>query len=328
MQKLIISKNDSGQTLIKYLQRYFKEAPNGILYKQLRKKNITIDGKKAEGNEKLVEGNVIFVFMSDETIEKFRGNYSKDIEPYICAYKKYKNPLIVYEDNHIIIMNKPVGILSQKSTENDLSANEWLIGYLLQTNQTDNKKLCDFTPSVCNRLDRNTGGLILFGKTLFGTHILNNLLKSRDLSKYYLTIVNGNVEKESLIRGYLSKDTKKNIVTIKKESSTGSDYIETFYKPLRYNRKLDITLLEVKLITGKPHQIRSHLASINHPIIGDPKYGNLKKNELFKNEFGLKTQFLYAYKIIFPYLSEYSEVSAKEFSIDLKKQINTFFERT
>lgn len=325
MQKFKITQKDSGQTLIKYLSRLFKEAPSGLLHKQLRKKNITLNGKKTEGNDKLKEGDVIFVFMSDETIEKFKGSETRNTSEYEKAYECFKAPVIVYEDEHVIFLNKPVGVLSQKSSPADLSANEWLIGYLLKTGQTDASKLSFFTPSVCNRLDRNTGGLLTFAKTLFGATVLNKCLKDRTLEKYYRTVVHGHITDSERLTAYISKDTKANKVSVIKEPADGCDKIETAFKPLRYNSSLDITELEVELITGKSHQIRAHLASLGHPVIGDGKYCSSDKNLLFREKYGLKNQLLYAYKMTFPELPDYEAISGRTFTADFDKIFDKFF---
>lgn len=324
MQQFVVQKSESGQTAVKYLQRLLKDAPNGLIYKQIRKKNITLNKKKMEGNEKLSEGDVISIFMSDETISKFTGTPAKDVTEYIKAYEKLGEPHIVYEDDHIILLNKPVGILSQKSTPQDLSANEWLIGYLLSQKAVSAETLVRFTPSVCNRLDRNTGGLLIFAKTLFGANIMGNLLKNRSLHKYYKTIVHGKIASKAHISGYLSKDEKTNKVSITKKPIIDADYIETAYLPLRYSDKNDLTELEVLLITGKPHQIRAHLSSIGHSIIGDSKYAS-KDDQTNNMNLHLKHQLLYAYKLVMPELIDYPELSNKTIEISFDNIFDKYF---
>lgn len=319
MVELIVSKADEGQTAIKYLQRFLKEAPTSFFYKMMRKKNIVLNGKKIEGNEKLKENDSLKLFVSDNTISLFSGNADFDTKEFEKAFNELKEPEVVYEDKHILIINKPVGLLSQKSKDVDVSCNEWLIGYLLNKKEITPASLNSFKPSVCNRLDRNTGGLLLFGKTVFGTNTLNKLLRERTVHKYYRTVVFGKIESELNIKGFLFKDETNNKVHISGTKLNGQyEYIETEYKPLRYNEKLDITELEVLLVTGKPHQIRAHLASEGHPIIGDVKYGS-------KNNFGLKHQLLFAQRIEFPELSDYPEISQKSFQIDLKDIFDKYF---
>lgn len=322
MQEFIISKKDSGQTAIKYLNRILPSAPGGLLYKQIRKKNITLNGKKMTGSEKLAPGDVLTVFMSDDTIKKFSFSEVKDISEYVKAFEKFGKPNIVYEDPNIILLYKPVGILSQKSSPTDLSANEWLIGYLLNNEEITKESLGSFTPSICNRLDRNTGGILLFGKSLFGSSFLSECIKKRSVEKYYLTAVKGRVKDQTRIEGYLSKDNKLNRVYVSEIEIPESDKIVTEYKPLKYNSSCDITLLEVKLITGKSHQIRAHLASIGHPVIGDFKYGDSSLN----NSLKLKNQLLYAYKIVFPKTKDYPEISGRDFTLDLSAVFDKYFE--
>ncbi|MBQ8597456.1 MAG: RluA family pseudouridine synthase, partial [Lachnospiraceae bacterium] len=187
MQQIHISDRDAGQRLDKFLHKYLPLAPSSFFYKMLRKKNITLNGKKAEGKEKLTSGDMVALFLSDETILSFQKGI--DTSEYESAYVKLKGITVVYEDEHIIIMNKPSGILSQKAKEGDLSVNEWLIGYLLQEGTLDKTVLSTFKPSICNRLDRNTVGLITGAKTLQGSQELNKLISSREVKKFYRLIV-------------------------------------------------------------------------------------------------------------------------------------------
>lgn len=325
MQVFVVKKEDSGQTLIKYIMRLLKEAPSGLIHKQLRNKNITLNDKKALGTEKLAEEDVIKIFMSDETIEKFKGSIIKSTGEYEDAFGKFGNPLIVYEDEHVIFANKPVGILSQKSKPDDVSINEWLIGYLLKKGDITPTGLSKFTPSVCNRLDRNTGGIILFAKTLFGANFLNESLKKRTVHKFYTAIVAGGITKPDHLKGYLVKNEAKNIVSVSETPSDNAEFIETKYKPVRYSAKNNMTELRVELLTGKAHQIRAHLASIKHPIIGDSKYGDASVNAKAMGILKLKGQFLYATELIFDINDSYPELSGKTFNINISDMSDLFF---
>lgn len=293
MQERKITENESGQRLDKYLGKFLREAPKSFLYKMLRKKNIVLNGKKATGQEKLHTGDCVKLFLSDETIEKFSGKAVRK-----SSFAKTVKLDIIYEDEHILLLNKPVGMLSQKAKETDVSAVEHLIGYLLHSGQISEEELRTFRPSVCNRLDRNTSGLLAAGKSLSGLQELSRLFKERTLAKYYLCPVVGRVENGAHIHGFLHKDEKTNKVEILSGEVPGSSAIETEYRPLAFGR--DATLLKVHLITGKTHQIRAHLASIGHPIFGDYKYGGRTVNDTYQERYGLNHQLLHAYRLEMP----------------------------
>lgn len=313
MKEIVVTKNEAGKGLAGFLKSYLKEASTGFIHKMLRKKNITLNGKKAEGTEKLREGDSIKIFFSDETLEKFRGKVDASFAKGRVTGAFGELP-VIYEDNDIVLVNKPVGVLSQKAKPEDLSLNEWLIEYLLEKGDITTESLSTYKPSICNRLDRNTSGLVICAKSLNGARTMNGLIKERRVDKFYRTIIKGRLSDSVTLKGYLYKDESKNKVIIK-ESDPKDDrfsYIETVYEPLTYLKDKDLTLLEVKLVTGKPHQIRAHLSSIAHPIIGDFKYGG----PVFK---GLKYQLLHSYRLVFPAdLPEgFDHLSGKEFVAEL-----------
>lgn len=300
MIEIIVGKNESGQRLDRVLEKIFVNANTGFIFKMLRKKNITLNDKKADGKERLWPGASIKLWFSDESFEKLSGKKAgdiKDLEEKRAADKKSTETFksyIVYEDENTVIINKPAGLLSQKAYENDISVNDLLLDYL----EFDSKALNTFKPSICNRLDRNTSGLMVCGKTLEGLRVNNELIKTKAVSKYYLALVKGRVEKPGSINAWLYKDEKTNKVTVKEKSFEGAEFIQTEYEVLDYFK--DATLLLVKLITGKTHQIRAHLSSISHPIIGDFKYGDKSVNEKFKREYGIKSQLLHSFRLVYP----------------------------
>lgn len=309
MKLIIVHKQEEGQRLVKLLGAYLKEAPNSFFYKMLRKKNITLNGKKADGTEKLKCGDEIRLFLSDETYEKFAGK----VQP------KKKFPMaklnIVYEDSNVILINKPAGMLSQKSVPSDVSLNEYLLGYLEKSGQWKQEESKAFRPSVCNRLDRNTSGMVICGKSMAGLQQMAALLKDRSLHKYYLCLVKGVMAESQHLEGYLLKDENSNQVKIFQKETEGAAHIITEYEPLYADG--EATLLKVTLVTGKSHQIRAHLSSIGYPIIGDPKYGDRKVNAFFRETHGIKNQMLHAWKLTFPELAEpLDNLSGKSFEAE------------
>ena len=290
MKEIRIGENESGQRLDKFLLKYMSRAPKSFIYKMLRKKNITLNGKKAQGNEQLRQGDAVKLFLSDDTIGKFS-------ETRTAGYAETELD-ILYEDKHTIFINKPVGMLSQKAGQKDVSLVEHLIAYLLKTGQIRPDELASFRPSVCNRLDRNTSGIVAAGKTLAALQELSRMFRERTIRKYYLCLVAGTVTEKRRISGWLSKDEKTNKVAVRSAPDGESVPIETEYRPIR--SRDETTLLEVHLITGKTHQIRAHLASEGHPIIGDYKYGSRAVNESFRKEYGLTSQLLHARRLCFP----------------------------
>ena len=311
MREIIINSNEAGQRFDKFLGKYLSEASMGFLFKMLRKKNITLNGKKATGKEKLNKGDSVKLFLAEDTIEKFSGKTNVKLTD--------KKLNIIYEDDNILLINKPAGMLSQKAKPEDVSVVEHLISYLIKSEQLNETDLKTFHPSVCNRLDRNTSGLIAAGKSLPGLQELSRMFKDRSMEKYYLCIVSGIVDNPCRIKGFLHKDEKTNKVTISDTEKEGSSYIETAYRPLKTGS--NVTLLEVLLVTGKTHQIRAHLASIGHPLLGDVKYGKKNVNEEFKKKYGLKNHLLHSYRIVFPKLEGSLEnLSGKEFKAEVPKE--------
>lgn len=294
MQEILITKNEEGYKLKKLCKNYLSEAPDSFIYKMLRKKNIKLNGKKADGSEILKKGDIVNFYLSDETIQSFQKSGVTNIREKVSSVQTED---IIYEDEDIIIVNKPSGILSQKSKADDISINEMILQYLLDNGKINNESLMTFKPSVCNRLDRNTSGLILAGKTPAGSKYLSQIIKNRSIRKYYQAVVKGQAKLKGIYKAHLKKDENNNQVDI----SDKGFIIETGFEVLEYNKELDITYLRVELITGKSHQIRAHLAYLGYPIIGDTKYGNKNTNEYFRKNYKIKSQMLTAYEVIFPH---------------------------
>ena len=282
MRQLTVNKNDENQRLDKYLKKYLKEAPGSFIYKMLRKKNIVLNGKKADGTEKLTAGDEIKLFFAEETLEKFTGEAVKTESEKFPVKKDLE---ILFEDENLLILNKPAGELSQKAEAKDVSMNEYALGYLQETGAITEESLKVFKPSVCNRLDRTTSGILIVAKPYQAAREFGDALQKRTVRKFYRCIVKGEVKKAETIDGYLWKDEKTNIVQVFKEKREGASEIHTAYRPIKCENGL--TLLEVHLITGRTHQIRAHLSSIGHSILGDPKYGDKKLSEKWKVKYQL-----------------------------------------
>ncbi len=338
MKELTISTNEAGQRMDKLLHKYLSEASTSFIYKMLRKKNIVLNDKKAEGKEILKVGDNIKIYFSDDTFYKMSGGKvsSDHLDSRKTAgctnndaagrpgsniasgrsdvktagkhnatvasvdsktfdlFKKH----IVYEDEHLLVVDKPAGWLSQQDDAGSISINELCLMYLQNKGELTDKQLETFKPGIANRLDRNTSGLILFGKTLPALQSLAEMLRDRTVEKYYMAVVSGSLRESRTINGYLSKDSKTNKVTIKSQKFGDASEINTAYEPVRITDHY--TVLKVHLITGKTHQIRAHLASIGHPIIGDPKYGNAKTNKYYKGEAHVTHQLLHSWQLTFP----------------------------
>ena len=309
MKEITITKREEGQRFDRFLGKYLPGASSGFLHKMLRKKNIKLNGKKAEGKEKLIAGDFVQIFFSDDTLDKFRSMQgTTEIRGKNQAENKHKltkeelelrkQVKVLYTSDDILVFHKPAGMLSQRAKARDDSLNDYLIDYCIKHGILSQEELVSFRPSIANRLDRNTSGIVLAGISIRGLQMLASMLRERTLGKYYLCLVEGRVKEDARIAGYLTKEEKNNKVTLYKEKVEGAAYIETEYKVLKSTRQA--SLLKIRLITGKSHQIRGHLASIGHPVFGDYKYGNRDFNNKIKWENGVNYQLLHSYELIVP----------------------------
>ncbi len=318
MKEFLVRENEAGQRLDKLLVKILRNADKSFIYKMLRKKNFVLNGKKAQGNEIIKSGDEIKLFLSDETYMKMSGVDNESSKPREKLQESV-NLDVLYEDKDIIMINKPAGMLSQKADAEDVSLVEYLTAVLIKKRVLTEADLITFRPGLCNRLDRNTSGLVIAGKSLKGLQQMAELLRNRTMGKYYRCIVEGELSSGKRIEGYLHKDEKNNKVTIRSKSENpGEDdsYIITEYSPLCAYRGM--TYLEVKLITGKTHQIRAHLASIGHPILGDKKYGGKT----------YKRQMLHSYRVEFPVMEEgLTSLSGRKIIAPLPKDFQSQLEK-
>ena len=269
-------------------------ASMSFIYKMMRKKNITLNGGKADGSEILKAGDEVKFFFSDETFEKFSGKAgTAPADKNAAEIKDLAPEEIVFENDEIIIVFKKAGELSQKVRPEDVSVNERIVKYLSGKETSG----VSFTPGVCNRLDRNTEGLVIAAKNAHASAVVNGLLKNRKLEKYYLATVYGRFEKEITAELYLTKDKDSNVVTVSPEKTADAVYTRSLFYPVSCGK--EFSLVRVKLETGKSHQIRAQLAYYGYPIAGDVKYGK-KEINLKVRDYGIRSQMLLAYELVFP----------------------------
>lgn len=313
LKEILIGINESEQRLDRFLMKYLDKASRGFIYKMIRKKNIVINGSRVKPDTMIFEGDKIQLYMSDETINKFTSE--------TIIQKSQLIPNIIYEDDNIMLMNKDVGILSHSATwEQEDNMVSSMINYLMEKGDYNPEDEKTFIPSICNRLDMNTSGIIIGGKNYQSLKAINEAMKNSRIQRFYKTIVKGQVNRDFQITSYLVKDEDKNKVEIYSNEVEGAKKIVTKVRVLKKSR--EFSLLEIELITGRTHQIRAHLSSINHPIIGDRKYGDFLLNESFSKEYGLMNHWLHAYKIIFNGLEEpLKYLNGREFNSDVSKDL-------
>ena len=338
MKELIVKKCDDGITLNKYLQKIFINMPQGTYKKLLRKKYFEINNIKATGKEILTENDIISVYLSDETYEKFvkkkkTNDRVQHLEEHSITtndktklisqnekndfYNKYIKNRIIYEDDNIIVYNKDVGILSQDNKKDSISVNKILNTYL-NVNTTN----VAFVPSVVHRLDRNTSGIIIFAKNYIAAKELSYMIKNDELEKHYIAAVNGRIDGSGKLIHILKKDEKKNKVVVKEFNGLvppGYSKVELEYNVLVAS---DIaSIVDINLITGKSHQIRAQFSYISHPLISDKKYMDIKLYKDNVEKFGSKEQILLSYKLKFGSFTDKSMTYLNNKTFELNSQL-------
>lgn len=292
MKEWIIAENDAGQRLDKFLTKSLPALNQSLLYKYLRLKRIKINRKRAEANYRLQQGDLLQLYINDEFFET-------DKPQTISVSDKPVELDVIYEDKHILLMNKPVGLVVH---EDDAGSRDTLIGrilqYLMQKGEYDPAKERSFVPSLCNRIDRNTSGIVIAAKTAEALRVMNQKVKDREIDKRYLCVVAGHLPPKAELKAFMRKDERKNEVKVYDHPVPGGKTMLTNYTVIK--SMSDTSLLEVKLVTGRTHQIRAHFAHIGHPLIGDGKYGSRAVNE----KYGCRYQLLCAYKLTFRFTTD------------------------
>lgn len=306
MRELVVKKNDANQRLDKFLLKKFKTMPKKMAYMYIRKKCVKVNGKKATPEVMLKENDLLTFYIKDE----FFDNIQEENYEFLKAPKTLK---IIYEDENIILLDKKPGVIvhQDKSYHFDCLLLR-LQHYLYDNGEYNPKEENCFAPALVNRIDRNTGGIVIGAKNAESLRILNQKMKDRELHKFYLCLLINKPKKDkAILSDYLIKNEKTNKVTVLRNEKQGAKKILTKYSVLETNNNL--TLCEVELLTGRTHQIRAHMSSIGCPILGDNKYGNKKLNQ----KYSLSKQCLYSYKLAFDFTTDsgiLSYLDKKDFS--------------
>jgi len=292
MKTVTILPNDAGQRIDKFLTKSYPNLPRSMLYKAIRKKDIKLGGKRCSSSTRLQEGDVLTMYLKDEFFQREAREHD---------FMKAPNKLqIIHEDENLIILDKKPGLIVHPDENYHFDS---LIArvqrYLYEKGAYIPEQENSFAPALVNRIDRNTGGLVMAAKNAETLRVMNEKLRNREMQKLYLCVVCGRMERdEGTLHGYLAKNEAQNRVYIDDRPHPGAKNIMTKYRVLRKNR--DFSLLEVELITGRTHQIRAHFASIGHPLAGDGKYG---KNEI-NRKIGYQYQALYSHKLVFDFKTD------------------------
>ncbi len=292
--RIVIGPNEAAQRLDKFLRKLLKDVPLSAIYKALRKGDIKVNGKK--GNEKysLCEGDEVFI----KYIQTDSSERKKEKEEELKKLKDINtNFKVTYEDENVLLIEKWPGVLVHSDKKKgDTTLTDYVLSYLHEKGDYTPEKEITFTPAPCNRLDRNTSGIVMFGKNFDSLKTLNEMIRDRRVQKYYVALVKGRI-KDGIYTGYISKNENSNTSKIFDTEKANTKEIAMEVKTIKSNGLF--SFIEIELITGRSHQLRAHLAHLGNPIVGDEKYGEKRLNSFFFNKFGLNYQYLYAYKVVF-----------------------------
>lgn len=287
--RIEIGANEAGQRLDKFLRKLLKDVPLSAIFKALRKGDIRVNGKKQKEKYTLEVNDVVEVrYIQSQKMTEKKGNFVK-VDP--------SGLKVAYEDNNMVVVEKWPGVLVHPDSNKKIpTLTDYVLSYLNEKGDYLPEKEVTFTPAPCNRLDRNTSGIVVFGKNFEGLRELNEIIREGRIKKYYNALIKGRI-KDGLYTGYILKNEEANISRIYDKKVKDSKEISMEVKTIQSDGAF--SFIEIDLITGRSHQIRAHLAHIGNPIIGDNKYGDKKLNSYFLNKYGLDYQFLYAYKLNF-----------------------------
>ena len=316
MKEFTIGKNDAGQRLDRFLAKAVPLLPASLAQKYIRIKRIKLNGARADRDTRLQDGDVLQLYINDEFFDKPREDNA-----YLTVATPKLN--IVYEDEHILLVDKSPGLAvhPHDGAEYGRTLIDHIQAYLYQKREWRPREENSFTPSLCNRIDRNTGGIVIAAKTAEALRVMNQKIKDRELDKRYLAIVEGTPKpREGSLKGYLFKDEKKNRVFVTDKMQPGAKTCQTNYKVLTSQNGL--SLVECELITGRTHQIRAQFAHAGHPLLGDGKYGKLNKN------FDRNYQALYSYKLTFTFTTDAGELAylnGKSYQVEKVDFVQEYF---
>ena len=313
---LIVKKEESGQTLEKYVKKVLNHAPMSFIYKLFRKKDVKVNGHWQDKKYLINEGEEIKIFVTDEQLEEFKSQKDIKATSDISSW-------IIYEDNNVLLINKPRGVLVQKDSSGAEALDEMVLLYLSNKGEYNPSSVSAYKPAPVHRLDRNTSGIVVFGKNINALRELQEVINDKSkASKRYLALVKGEIDKDGEISAPLEKNAKNGRVYVNENGKPSL----TRYKVVK--RLQNYTLLEVELLTGRTHQIRVHMAYINHPVVGDSKYGDFSLNREIEEKYGFKNQFLVAYQLCFHSLdNNLKYLSKKKFEIPLPKELKDLLDK-